>query len=106
MSTVVTEKRTEENIPEHRGDHDGKSKTASAVDKPHYPDVEIEAAPEICYPTNEDIAARAHRLWELRGCPENTAERDWYEAEHELLDIARDRSSVAHIHGDGGSVQK
>jgi hypothetical protein len=106
MATVVPEKRTDQNIPEHRGDHDGKSKTASAVDQPHYPDVELETAPEICYPTYEEIAALAHRLWELRGYPENSAEQDWYAAEHELLEIARDRSSVAHIHGDGGSVQK
>lgn len=94
------------NVAEHRGDHDGKAKTSSGVDQAHYPDVEMENAPDICYPSQEEIAALAHRIWELHGYPQNTADQDWFEAEHELLEIARDRSSVAHIHGDAGSVQK
>lgn len=96
----------EQKLTEHRGDHDGKSKTSSGVDESHYPDVTHENTPDIAAPTTEEIASLAHRLWELRGCPSNSAEQDWYAAEQELLATARDRSSVAHIHGDAGSVQK
>ncbi len=97
---------TEQTTAEYRGDHDGKSKTSSGVDAPHYPDLAVERTPDIDLPSHEEIAARAHRLWELRGCPHNTADQDWFEAEQDLMGIARDRSSVAHIHGDAGSVQK
>lgn len=96
----------EQTIAPYHGDHDGKSKTSSAVDAPHYPDMGIENTPDIALPSQEEIAQRAHRLWELHGRPANTANQDWFDAERELLEIARDRSSVAHIHGDAGSVQK
>jgi hypothetical protein len=97
---------TQQLIAEHHGDHDGKSKTSSAVDEPRYPDFTIENTPEMAVPTEQEIAQRAHRLWELRGCPAGTAQQDWFEAEQELLENARDRSTVAHIHSDAGSVQK
>jgi len=33
---------------------------------------------------HQDIAALAHSLWEKRGCPEGSAEQDWYHAVKEL----------------------
>jgi hypothetical protein len=33
-----------------------------------------------------DIAALAHQLWQARGCPEGSAEEDWYNAAHQLRD--------------------
>ncbi|RXT45689.1 DUF2934 domain-containing protein [Bradyrhizobium betae] len=35
-------------------------------------------------PTEEDIRARAHALWELAGKPEGRQEEFWREAEREL----------------------
>lgn len=32
----------------------------------------------------EAIAQRAYELWQQRGCPQGTAENDWYEAEAQL----------------------
>jgi hypothetical protein len=32
----------------------------------------------------EAIARRAHELWLARGCPNGSADRDWYEAERQL----------------------
>ena len=32
----------------------------------------------------EEIALRAHRLWEARGCPIGSPEEDWLGAEEEL----------------------
>jgi hypothetical protein len=34
--------------------------------------------------TMQDIARLAYALWEERGCPEGSAERDWLEAEQKL----------------------
>jgi hypothetical protein len=31
-----------------------------------------------------DIAARAHELWEARGCPDGSPETDWFQAAREL----------------------
>ena len=43
-------------------------------------------------PLNEqDIANIAYQRWLDRGCPEGSAEEDWYEAERELK--SRSRSS-------------
>lgn len=37
-------------------------------------------------PKNDlDVAAIAYRLWEERGCPQGDAERDWYEAERQVI---------------------
>jgi hypothetical protein len=32
----------------------------------------------------EEIAFRARRLWEQRGCPTGSAEEDWFRAEEEI----------------------
>ena len=40
---------------------------------------------EIPGPQNrEQIAALAYRFWQARGCPEGTADEDWFRAEREL----------------------
>ena len=38
--------------------------------------------------THEDIAARAYSLWEARGCPEGSADEDWFRAAKELRSMA------------------
>ena len=34
--------------------------------------------------STEEIAALAYQLWQERGCPEGSAEEDWYEAQRKL----------------------
>ena len=34
---------------------------------------------------HEALAERAYELWQARGCPDGSAECDWFEAERELL---------------------
>ena len=55
----------------------------------------------------EEIAVRAHRLWEQRGCPAGSAEEDWFRAEEEIsreqpagdeLVRARNKAVRAHHH--------
>jgi hypothetical protein len=38
-----------------------------------------------------EIAARAHELWEERGCPEGSPEEDWFRATEELRSAAVSR---------------
>jgi len=33
---------------------------------------------------HHEIAARAHQLWQARGCPEGSSEVDWFRAAEEL----------------------
>ena len=40
-------------------------------------------------PTEQDIAARAFRLWEAAGMPEGKDEEYWRAAERELFDEAK-----------------
>lgn len=35
---------------------------------------------------HEDIAALAYQLWQARGCPEGSAEVDWFKAAQQLRD--------------------
>ena len=42
---------------------------------------------------HQDIAALAHSLWEKRGCPEGSADEDWFHAVKEL----RSRATSAMI---------
>lgn len=86
-------------------DHDGKSKTASAVDEDHYPEMEAQES-ESHSPTHEEIAALAHQLWIKRGSPIGSPERDWLEAEGELSFERHDaRMQIQHLHNNSGSVQ-
>ena len=36
------------------------------------------------HPDHRSIGELAYRLWQSRGCPDGTAERDWLEAERQL----------------------
>ena len=69
----------------YTSDRDGKSKTASAVDREHYPEQDevdnINGSPA---PTRHQISLRAFELWQAKGCPDGSADQDWYEAEAEL----------------------
>jgi hypothetical protein len=40
--------------------------------------------PSSATPVPDDIARLAYALWQERGCPDGSAERDWLEAEQEL----------------------
>ncbi len=45
---------------------------------------EISAEPNQQSPTHEQIVSLAHALWEQKGCPEGSADEDWFEAEKDL----------------------
>lgn len=81
-----------------RTDHDGKSKTASAVDGEHYPDPQES-------PTYAEICARSHQLWLEQGQPLEAAMGNWLEAERELKAAANSRRLVQKVHERSGSVQ-
>ena len=51
--------------------------TATSVSEP------LAASREL-QPSRDQIAALAQALWEARGCPEGSAEDDWYRAEEQL----------------------
>jgi hypothetical protein len=85
------------------GDHDGKSKTASAVDSAHYP--EIDSIGSSQEPAHGDIAQLAHELWVQQGRPSDSSERDWLEAETQLRRSRTSRASLQMIHEKSGSVQ-
>jgi DUF2934 family protein len=40
---------------------------------------------ETANPSQQDIANLAYALWQQRGCPEDSAEEDWTEAERQLV---------------------
>jgi hypothetical protein len=86
------------------GDHDGKSKSASAVDVKHYPHPG-ENAISPASPTHAEIAARAHELWIEQGRPPDSAERIWFEAERELKGLTGSRSLIDQVYNQSGSVQ-
>ena len=85
-------------------DHDGKSKTASAVDAKHYPEQHEVQNLELAtgLPEHTKIAERAYQIWIQRGRPQSSAEHDWRQAEEEL----RVTSGTNHVIGRAsGSVQ-
>jgi hypothetical protein len=53
-------------------------------------------------PSHEEICARAHELWISGGCQEGAADKDWLEAERELVakhaTIKRAPESIAERH--------
>jgi hypothetical protein len=97
------------------GDHDGKSKTSSAVDSKHYPEMN-ELEEEEAVPKGQDsdagafshseIERLAYKLWEEAGYPDGTHEQDWIEAERQLVEIRRDRTDSNTMAAQAGSVQR
>jgi Protein of unknown function (DUF2934) len=45
--------------------------------------------------SEEDVAVLAYHLWEQRGCPEGSAEMDWFEAEEQLRSMMSQSSRSA-----------
>jgi hypothetical protein len=90
-------------------DHDGKSKTASAVDEGHYPEINTDAAEQPQDPghppTEDEIAERAHQIWLERGCPSGSAVQDWQEAERQLRLAHTSKVQIRTLHDSSGSVQ-
>jgi hypothetical protein len=43
---------------------------------------------------DEEKALRAHRLWEKRGCPIGSPEKDWFRAEEEIRTEQEARDEV------------
>ena len=85
-------------------DRDGKSKTSSAVDANHYPDVKPKVDHEAARgPFEVDIEKLAYHLWEKRGRPADSHEEDWLEAERQLR-AAKAQSTIASE--QQGSVQR
>lgn len=41
------------------------------------------------HPEHRSIGELAYRLWQARGCPEGTAEKDWLDAEKQLRSAQR-----------------
>ena len=86
-------------------DRDGKSKTASAVDADHYPE-QNEVNEGGLFPSVEQITRRAHEIWMRKGCPEGSAEQDWFEAEQELKASNPSEPSSPILRQGSGSVQR
>jgi hypothetical protein len=47
-----------------------------------------------CGPLSEQIAALAYSLWQERGCPEGTAQEDWFRAEQEVQAKQESQSEI------------
>lgn len=90
-------------------DHDGKSKTASAVDAARYPEqneIQNRGFEELgSLPTHEQIARRAFALWQARGCPDGSETEDWLQAEEELRAALNSRNAIQSTARRSGSVQ-
>lgn len=88
-------------------DHDGKSKTSSAVDWERYPrpgaELHLQAGNA---PTQREIAALAYQIWERHGRPHGSHERDWFEAEHQLKTKADVPVESRILAEQAGSVQR
>ena len=89
-------------------DHDGKSKTASAVDQEHYPEqheVDRVDFDKRTQQQRDQIARRAFELWRERGCPEGSPGQDWLQAEAEYNAAKESQNAVRSSATKGGSVQ-
>jgi len=90
-------------------DRDGKSKTASAVDNRRYPEQNETASQDGAQqagPSYDQIAQKAHELWEKRGCPDGSADQDWADAEQELRAAMVSKKATNMKVPNSGSVQR
>ena len=83
------------------GDHEGKSRSASVMDREHFTD-----SGEDSQPTHAEIAARAYQLWIEQGRQSDSAEQNWLRAERELRSTATSRRLVDRIRERAGSLQR
>jgi hypothetical protein len=58
------------------------SKVDGAIHHPEKNEVHVQSPAGLS--PHDAIAERAHELWRQRGCPEGSAEQDWFEAEEQL----------------------
>jgi hypothetical protein len=92
---------------DHFGDHDGKSKTSSAVDQDHYPDGNSEESSVAAQgPSESEIARVAYRIWEERGRPNGGHDQDWAEAERQLRQENETPQDYRILKEQQGSVQR
>jgi hypothetical protein len=85
---------------DNSADRDGKSKTSSAVDADHYPDIKPKADHEAAVgPFQVEIEKLAYHLWEKRGRPTDSHEEDWLEAERQLRAAQAQSTIAAEQHG-------
>ena len=52
-----------------------------------------------------EIAERANQLWRSRGCPDGSAQQDWFEAEEQLR-ARRNSQNTLKAQSQSGSVQR
>ncbi len=94
----------------HYGDHDGKTKTSSAVDAEHYPDLakHEEHSVESAAPafSHSEQAALAYKLWEEAGRPSDSQEHYWFEAEQKLREKNANNAQARVLAAQAGSVQR
>jgi Protein of unknown function (DUF2934) len=86
-------------------DHDGKSKTSSAVDVKHYPDAQ-DGTESTNHPSDSEIAAEAHRIWEEHGRPSDSHEQDWLAAKRKLMEARNTPKQSQILAEQSGSVQR
>ena len=88
-------------------DRDGKSKTAAGIAQQNYPEQHevIEDGVHFGKPVQDEIAERAYQLWHERGCPEGTAELDWFDAERQWQALNNSRNAISST-PETGSVQR
>jgi hypothetical protein len=100
------------------GDRDGKTKTSSAVDAEHYPDmdgvgdeaetigVSTQDPPSDGAFSHTEVQKLAYELWETAGRPAGSHEQDWHEAEQRVLEAHRNRTDSQTMAAQAGSVQR
>jgi hypothetical protein len=88
----------------HNG-RDGESKTASVPDADQSVEQhEGREQPSLGSTSDHEIAQRAYELWRERGCPQGSAEQDWFEAADQLRAL-RNSVSTRSTSSASGSVQ-
>ena len=82
--TNYSSKSTEEKLnsskrQEHMSSSIQHNKSVAVADKPSAKQAKANANP-----TYEQIAERAKRIWQQRGCPSDQDDKNWYDAEKQL----------------------